>query len=106
SWALLGVDEQVLARRLAVFSGGASIAAIEAVCGGSEETLADLVDKSLVERDGERYRMLESIRLFCLERLAESGEQEELRRSHARYLLGFARAADPHLLGAEQLEWL
>jgi predicted ATPase len=106
SWGLLGPEEQALARRLAAFSGGASTAAVHAVCGFSEDRLADLVDKSLVETDGERYRMLDTIRLFGLDRLAEAGEADDVRRAHARYLLGLAREADPHLLRAEQLDWL
>jgi predicted ATPase/DNA-binding SARP family transcriptional activator len=108
SWDLLSPEEQTLARRFAAFTGGAPPAAIEAVCAvaDTDELLADLVDKSLVETDGERYRMLDTIRLFCADRLAESGEQESLRRAHARYHLELARQADPHLRKAEQLDWL
>ncbi|HEV7977500.1 BTAD domain-containing putative transcriptional regulator [Amycolatopsis sp.] len=107
SWDLLGPAEQLLARRFAVFTGGAPLAAVEAVCSvpGTEEVLADLVDKSLVETDGERYRMLDTIRLFCAERL-DADELTSLRRAHARYHLQLAREADPHLRWAEQLEWL
>ncbi|OHV38464.1 MULTISPECIES: BTAD domain-containing putative transcriptional regulator [Pseudofrankia] len=108
SWDLLGPAEQVLARRFAVFSGGASLAAVEAVCevADADEVLADLLDRSLVETDGERYRMLDTIRLFCAERLAQAGEQEPLRRAHARYHLELAQRADPHLRRSEQLDWL
>ena len=108
SWDQLCPKEQTLARRLAVFTGGAPFAAIESVCAleDVEEYLADLVDKSLVETDGERYRMLETIRLFCAERLTEAGERESLRGTHARYHLDLARQADRHLLQAEQLDWL
>jgi predicted ATPase/DNA-binding SARP family transcriptional activator len=108
SWDLLGPEEQTLARRFAVFTGGAPAAAVEAVCAlaDTDGLLADLVDKSLLETDGERYRMLDTIRLFCADRLAEAGEQESLRHAHARYHLELARRADPHLRKAEQLEWL
>ncbi|MFI7633751.1 BTAD domain-containing putative transcriptional regulator [Nonomuraea sp. NPDC049400] len=107
SWSLLDAEEQALARRFSVFAGGASLAAVERVCGAdSAGLLADLVDKSLVETDGERYHMLDTIRLFCAERLAEAGEEERLRAAHAAWFLEFAGRADGHLYSAEQLEWL
>lgn len=62
--------------------------------------------KSLIERDGDRYRMLATIRAYCADRLAESGEQEQMRRAHAAYFVGLARTADPRLRTAEQLVWL
>ncbi|MFC5825163.1 BTAD domain-containing putative transcriptional regulator [Nonomuraea insulae] len=109
SWSLLDAEEQALARRFSVFAGGASLAAVERVCGPADtvaESLADLVDKSLIEADGERYQMLDTIRLFCQERLAEAGEEERLRAAHAAWHLELARQADDHLRRAEQLEWL
>ncbi|MPZ86188.1 MAG: AfsR/SARP family transcriptional regulator, partial [Actinophytocola sp.] len=106
SWELLGADEQAVARRFSVFAGGAPTAAAEAVCGATDHVLADLVDRSLIESDGTRYRMLETIRLFCAERLAESGERDAVRGRHAAYHLDLAQRADPHLRGADQLEWL
>ncbi|WP_263657419.1 BTAD domain-containing putative transcriptional regulator [Nonomuraea gerenzanensis] len=113
SWSLLGPEEQALARRLSVFTGGATLEAVEHVCrdddGKGEDpagVLADLVDKSLVETDGERYQMLDTIRLFCLERLAEAGEEERLRRAHAAWFLDLAGRAHEHLYRAEQLTWL
>ncbi|TDE26918.1 tetratricopeptide repeat protein, partial [Nonomuraea mesophila] len=107
SWSLLDAEEQTLARRFAVFTGGAGLEAVERVCGEpGAGRLADLVDKSLVETDGERYHMLETIRLFCLERLAEAGEEERLRQAHATWFLELARRADEHLCRSEQLHWL
>ncbi|MEU8355599.1 BTAD domain-containing putative transcriptional regulator [Nonomuraea sp. NPDC048882] len=131
SWSLLDAREQALARRFSVFSGGATLEAVEHVCAtpaptqaeesaGGEvaeteeiveaeelaDVLADLVDKSLVETDGERYQMLDTIRLFCAGRLAEAGEEEALRRAHAAWFLTFARRAEDRLYRAEQLEWL
>ncbi|WP_336213348.1 BTAD domain-containing putative transcriptional regulator [Nonomuraea sp. LPB2021202275-12-8] len=108
SWDLLSADEQALARRFSAFAGGASVAAAEAVCGLEDAAgvLADLVDKSLIGVDGDRYRMLETIRLFCAERLAEAGEEAGVRRRHARWCAELAREADPHLRRGEQLEWL
>lgn len=87
---------------------GPGRAAGDAALGGADvrEVLADLVDKSLVTTDGHRYRMLDTIRLFCAERLAEAGEEERVRARHAAYYLDLARAADPHLRRAEQLDWL
>ncbi|MBF8188663.1 winged helix-turn-helix domain-containing protein [Nonomuraea sp. K274] len=107
SWSLLDAEEQALARRFSVFAGGATLAAVERVCGGDGAgPLAGLVDKSLVETDGERYQMLDTIRLFCLERLAAAGEEPRLRQAHAAWCLELARQADPHLYRAEQLDWL
>ncbi|MEV6526745.1 BTAD domain-containing putative transcriptional regulator [Longispora sp. NPDC051575] len=110
SWDLLGDAERTLARRLTVFTGGLTLDAAAAVCGlpadEVDELLADLADKSLVEDAGGRYRMLDTIRVFCAERLVEAGEAERLRRAHAEYFLGLATTADPHLRGHDQLAWL
>ncbi|MDL4774554.1 BTAD domain-containing putative transcriptional regulator [Actinomadura xylanilytica] len=110
SWGLLGEDEQTLARRLTVFAGGLTRESAEGVCGlppyDTDELLAGLVDKSLVQTDGVRYRMLDTVRAFCAEQLAEAGETERLERAHAAYFLDLARRADPELRGAAQLEWL
>ncbi|WP_165502998.1 BTAD domain-containing putative transcriptional regulator, partial [Actinomadura fibrosa] len=108
SWDLLDPAEQALARRLTVFSGGLAMDAAVRVCGldGADELLVELADKSLLQTDGVRYRMLDTVRAFCAERLAEAGEEERLRRAHAEYFLELARRADPHLRGAEQLAWL
>ncbi|MBE1537363.1 ATP-binding protein [Actinomadura algeriensis] len=112
SWSLLGPAERTLARRLTVFAGGFTAAAAAAVCGpgDADEALAELVDKSLVQLeshgDGGRYRMLDTIRAFCAERLAAAGEAERLRRAHADWSLDLALRADRHLRTADQLEWL
>ncbi|MEU0570230.1 BTAD domain-containing putative transcriptional regulator [Nonomuraea sp. NPDC005983] len=105
SWSLLSPEEQTLARRFSVFSGAASLEAVERVCGDGD-VLADLVDKSLVEASGGRYRMFDTIRLFCAERLAEAGEEERTRDEHAACFLDLAQRADPWLRRAEQLDWL
>ncbi|WP_412540369.1 BTAD domain-containing putative transcriptional regulator [Longispora sp. K20-0274] len=108
SWDLLTDEEKTLARRLTVFTGGLTPDDAVAVCGlpDVDELLADLVDKSLVEDSGGRYRMLDTIRVFCAERLAESGEEETFRRAHAEHFLAVARRADAYLRGREQLTWL
>ncbi|GAA1589770.1 BTAD domain-containing putative transcriptional regulator [Actinomadura kijaniata] len=110
SWDLLDEDERALARRLTVFSGGFTAEAAARVCGLSgfalDDLLAGLVDKSFVQVDGVRYRMLETVRAFGLERLAEAGERERFRRAHAAFFLDLAETADPRLRSAEQLDWL
>ena len=97
SWHLLHEGEQILLRRASVFAGGWTLEAAEAVCTGNGvepqnvlDLLAQLVNKSLVISEGAegqeaRYRMLETIRAYALERLAESGEIEALREKHAQY---------------------
>ncbi|NUS04747.1 MAG: AAA family ATPase, partial [Nonomuraea sp.] len=104
SWELLTEPEQAMAMRLTVFSGGATASAAAAVCGLPEHLLDSLADKSLLEVAGGRYRMLETIRAFCADRLGD--EAARFRRAHAAYFLGLAEEADPRLRGGEQLVWL
>ncbi|MEV5299346.1 BTAD domain-containing putative transcriptional regulator [Amycolatopsis methanolica] len=110
SWDLLEPEEQDLVRRFAIFAGGATVDAVASVCGLSEpdteDLLDSLVDKSLIEFSGERYRMLETIRAFSAERLDESGERDAVARAHASHFLALAQTADPHLRRTEQIEWL
>ncbi|MEU8231059.1 BTAD domain-containing putative transcriptional regulator [Actinoplanes sp. NPDC048967] len=106
SWDLLDDDERALWRRFAYFHGGADVTAVEQVCGADIDLLGALVDKSLLVLSGDRYRMLETIREYGLERLAEAGETEQLRVAHARYLLALAGAAEPELRRRDQLSWL
>ncbi|MFB9687093.1 BTAD domain-containing putative transcriptional regulator [Amycolatopsis plumensis] len=106
SWELLTDDERSLARRMAVFAGGATAAAAAEVCGADVDLLPELADKSLVEAVGGRFRMLETIRAFGGEKLAEAGEAETFHRAHAEYFLRFVAEANPKLRTAEQLDWL
>jgi predicted ATPase/class 3 adenylate cyclase len=117
SYDLLDTDEHRLFARLAVFAGGWSLDAAEAVCGSDVEAevldgLGTLVDHSLVRRGrprgGEtRFRMLETIREFAAERLSAAGdEEEEMRRRHARFIRELAEQAEPHLTTDGQAEWL
>ncbi|WP_213013078.1 BTAD domain-containing putative transcriptional regulator [Paractinoplanes toevensis] len=107
SWDLLGEAERRLWRRFAMFHGGADVAAAEQVCDADPDVLGALVDKSLLVLgpDG-RYRMLETIREYGLERLAEAGESESQRMALAGWLLALATAAEPRLRSADQLVWL
>ncbi|MFF4804525.1 ATP-binding protein [Streptomyces sp. NPDC001351] len=102
SWDLLDEEERELARRLTVFSGGATLEAVEAVCGlpYPEDVLASLVEKSFLEVSEGRYRMLETIRAFAGEDPPDLGD------AHAAYFLRLAEEAEPHLRGGGQLPWL
>ena len=97
---LLDGDEQLLFARLSVFRGGCTLAAAEEVCSADVDTLASLLDKSLVRRrpgpEGEDlYWMLETVREFAGERLEASTDSESVRRRHAERVLALAR--DAHL---------
>jgi predicted ATPase/DNA-binding SARP family transcriptional activator len=107
SWDLFDEAERALARRLAVFAGGASLDAVEAVCGADAvSVLGALVDKSFVDFDGLRYRMLDTVRAYAADALAGAGEADTVRAAHAAYFLGRAEAAEPELRGHDQLRWL
>ena len=115
---LLDPDEQTLFARLAVFSGGCTFEAGEAVCNPSSELALDVLDgldsltqKSLLRpedgADGEsRFTMLETIREYGLERLDATGDAETVHRSHAEYFLTLAETAEPKLTSSEQVAWL
>jgi predicted ATPase/class 3 adenylate cyclase len=94
SYELLTPDEQRVFAALAAFSGGCTLEAAETVCRTDLDTIASLVDKSLLRREGERYFLLETIGEYALERLEEGGGVEELRRRHAEYYLGLARSVE------------
>jgi predicted ATPase/DNA-binding SARP family transcriptional activator len=121
SWDLMDPVERVLLRRLAVFRGGWTLEAAEAVCADPETgdgridaldvvtLLGSLVDKSLVladvNGDGARYRMLETIAEYSGERLDASGERAVVEARHLTFFREFARCADQKLRGREQLVW-
>ena len=136
SWELLDGAERELAERLSVFPGGicadsaacvhpassghaassgdAGVPAAARAASSDEiyDLLSALVDKSLLQpagagADGEpRYRMLETIREYGIEQLAEAGTVAEVRRAHAHYFRDLTEAAEPHLRRREQLVWL
>ncbi len=114
---LLSVEERTLLRRLGVFAGGFNLEAAEAICtdDGVEvvailDLLTNLVDKSLVVAEGLngdiRYRLLETVRQYGLERLQESGEVAAVRGRHLDWYLGLAERAEPELQGPDQVGWL
>lgn len=118
SYDLLSDEEQNLFRRLSVFAGGFTLEAAE-IIGGAEiksvdvlEPLGQLVEQSVVAVDGSfedeegRYRMLEPVRQYALERLEGSGDEVEARRRHTDYYLALAERASPQLEGAGQVAWL
>lgn len=118
SYGLLDSPERALLDRLAVFSGGWSLEAAEAVGAGRPierddvlELLSRLVDRSWVvaetaEDAALRYRMLETLRQYAWERLGERGETEASQNRHAGYFLDLAEQAEPALGRPEQAGWL
>jgi predicted ATPase/class 3 adenylate cyclase/DNA-binding CsgD family transcriptional regulator len=117
SHELLDDDERVLFRRMAVFAGGWALDAVEEVCAGEQleglailDLLSSLVEKSLVvvEEQGAsvRYRLLETVRQYALDRLTQAGEVAALRERHRDVYLALAERIAPHLVSANQSEWL
>ena len=115
SFELLSEPERTLFRRLAVFAGGWTLDSAEAVCAGEGldsvdvlDLLAQLVQKSLVvmERDGARYRMLETVRAYAAEKLAEAGDEAATRRRHVEHYVEFADRMRGKLAGPEQASGL
>jgi predicted ATPase/DNA-binding CsgD family transcriptional regulator len=115
SYSLLTPDEQSIFRHLAVFSGGFTLEAVQAVASRQPTLdvlpqLERLVEHNLVRRDERasepRYQILETIREFALEQLVASGDGQAIRQAHSAYFLALAEHAAPALYGSQQLEWL
>ena len=108
SYELLGEPERVLFHKLSVFVGGFDLAAAEAI--GGDDDVLDLLDhlvaQSLVQFDGGRYRMLETIRQFGVEALEEHDELDDARRAHLEWLAGLAREGGRELEGRNQVQWM
>jgi predicted ATPase/DNA-binding CsgD family transcriptional regulator len=117
SHGLLSETERKVFRRLSVFAGGWNLEASEATVSGegvaqSEvvDLLSELVEKSLVVaketvQGGMRYRLLEPVGQYALEKLEESGETGDARHAHAWYFLALAEEAEPELLGPQEAQW-
>ncbi len=111
---LLSPEEQALFRRLAVFVGGFTLEVAEEVAAAPGDAGLDVLEgvTALVEQSllrlmegvggGSRYAMLETVREFGLERLAGSGEEDEIRRRHAGFFVAFAEAVAPTVFDADQ----
>jgi predicted ATPase/DNA-binding SARP family transcriptional activator len=111
SHELLSEQERALLRRLAVFEGGWTLEAAEAVCADNEaadilDLVTRLVDRSLVVADNGRFGMLETIRAYAAARLTEAGEHDVMRERHARYYTAVAQRIEPALRGPDQGSWL
>jgi predicted ATPase/DNA-binding SARP family transcriptional activator/tetratricopeptide (TPR) repeat protein len=131
SWGLLSDEERLVFPRLAVFRGGFTLEAVEAVCRAQEignreqenidtaaaslspvpysllPILAALVDKSLLRWDGaDRYDMHELVRQYASEKLEQAGETERIRRQHATYFLALAEVAEPEIRARNVAPWL
>ena len=112
SYQTLTTSEQNLLRQLAVFAGGWTFEAVEAVVGEAQalEGLLGLINKSLVnveeQADQSRYRFLETIRQYALEKLVESGGATEARNRQLDYFLDYADQAEPATFSPERPERL
>ncbi|MGH2453210.1 MAG: tetratricopeptide repeat protein [bacterium] len=114
SYDLLTEPERVMWQRLSVFAGGFALEAAEAVCAGDGievedalDLLTQLADKSIVVAEGQngdvRYRMLETVRQYAQEKLAETAGGSAVRSRHQRWFLDLAEQTQPKLQGPEQI---
>jgi predicted ATPase len=115
SYDLLTSGEQEVFRRLAIFAGGFTLDAAQAVASRNPTTdilptLERLVEHNLIRRDDQavpsRYRFLETIREFALEHVIACGDADAARHAHGAYFLALAERAGPALCGSQQLIWL
>ena len=111
SYNLLSSEEKILLCRLSVFSGGWTLEAAEQVCSENSsdfdvlDILTRLVEKSLANLDGSRYRMLETTRQYALEKLLESDDGSDMHTRHAAFFLEFARRGSKHFDGPDHIAW-
>lgn len=121
SYSLLSRQEQLVLSRLAVFAGGFNIEAAEKVCAGEDIAEPDVLDylmelarKSLIQAEeisnvepvAVRYRMLETIRQYGLEKLEMAGETYQTQLRHLNYFVALAQEAEIKLNSSEQITWL
>jgi len=106
SFGLLTDPEREAFTQLAVFASGATVAAAESVTGASLDTLDSLVAKQLLVRHDDRLVMLETVREYALERLAEHPDADAVHARLATWCFHFTRQATPHLVRADRIAWL
>jgi predicted ATPase/class 3 adenylate cyclase len=106
SYDLLSAEEQALFARLAVFTGGCTLEAAEEAADADLDGLQSLCDKSLLRFTEGRYWMLETIREYAHERLAASGDAEEVARRQMQHFLDLAETAEPELWAQHTDVWL
>jgi predicted ATPase/DNA-binding SARP family transcriptional activator len=117
SYDLLDARERCLLTRLSVFGDGFTLEAAEQVCSHDGlappdvlDLVAELVEKSLVQMseadDTARYRLLETVRQYGAERLAEHGETDAMQRRHAEFFFALAAEAEPHLSTTSRPAWV
>ncbi|HLJ68076.1 MAG TPA: tetratricopeptide repeat protein [Chloroflexota bacterium] len=114
SYSLLSESQQLLFDRLAIFVGGRTVEAVEAVCNlnGGIDVLAEmeaLLEQGLLnqtEIEGEmRFELLETLQEYARERMEARGERQALARAHAAFFLALAEQAEPELIGPGQGAW-
>jgi predicted ATPase/DNA-binding CsgD family transcriptional regulator len=117
SWELCSAHERTMWARLAVFSGGFELDAVEGICSDEElppddvlDVIASLVDRSVLGREEYgahvRYRMLETIRQYGQDKLEEQGELDTWRRCHRDWYAGLAARAEADWISPRQVEWV
>jgi DNA-binding CsgD family transcriptional regulator/tetratricopeptide (TPR) repeat protein len=117
SYTLLSDSERLILQQLSIFAGGWTLDAAQAICTGDTispvevmDLLSNLVDKSLVIVDdhdsGRRYRLLETIRQYALQKLVAAKRAVETQNRHLAYFLNWAEMAEVHLAGPHQQQWL
>ena len=105
SYDLLSPEEQVLFARLSVFAGGCTLEAAEEVSEAELDTLESLVDKNLLRLNEGRFWMLETIRAYAGEALEGAGEEDDLVRRHAGWILRLAEESEDRLMGVDSGPW-
>jgi non-specific serine/threonine protein kinase len=117
SYEQCSAEERLLWSRLSVFVGSFELDAVEAVCGFGDlepaqmvSLLGQLVDKSVVTRDGDadssQFRMLETLRDYAVEKCEETGEKGDLLARHAAWYRAFVETARDELVGPDQISWM
>jgi predicted ATPase/class 3 adenylate cyclase len=105
SYHLLHEQERELFARLAIFAGGWTLEAAEAICGADVDVLDGLVSKSLISHTRARFGMLETVREYAAELLEQAGGRAGLADGHARYYLAYAERAEPDVRHGVSAAW-